>query len=96
MALTSHDVLASVHVPDLPRAVVGRCGHNLLPLVERHASNTSGVSLDLSGSCQSGRNRLISLSQEWIRAGVLRHASILCDSFAKGALAEKLRLISGG
>lgn len=48
VALSCHDVLTRVEVPDLPRAVVRGRRHNLLPHVECHAANGLGVGVDFS------------------------------------------------
>ena len=86
MALTSHDVLARVHVPDLPRAIVGSRGHNLLPLVERHTSDASGVRRDLVGSGQTVGQWLVGLGEVGVGPSILRHPSVFGASFAQRAL----------
>ena len=43
VTFTSHDVLLSFHVPDLPGTIVRGCGYDLLSHVERHSSNGLAV-----------------------------------------------------
>ena len=93
MALTSHDVLARLHVPDLPRAVIRCSGDDLLPLMQGHASDTSAVRLDLVCSSPASRHGLVCLREEGIWTGVFWHARVLCGALAQRALAEELRLI---
>ena len=96
MTLSSHDVLLRLHIPDLPCAVIRGSSDDLLPLVERHTTDTSCMGLDLVCSSQARRNLLVSLSEEGIRARVLWHARVLGGTFAQSALTEKLGLILGG
>ena len=90
VTLTSHDVLARLHVPNLPCAVIRGCGNDLLSLMESHTTDTSCMSSNLVGCGQSGWDRLIGLGEEWIWSGILGHARILGGSFAQCALAKEL------
>lgn len=93
VAFPSHDVFICFHIPNLPSAVVGGSCHNLLTLMEGHASDSSSVSLNLSIAIKSVGNRLVSLGQEGIRPGVLRHSRVSGNTLAESTLTIQSWLI---
>ena len=90
MTFTSHDVFRSLHVPDFPSAVIRGSSDDLLSLVEGHTTDATSMSCDLSCGVESVGDWLVVLSEEWVWSGVLWHASVLCNSFAKSALSNQL------
>ena len=98
MTLTGHDILCSVHVPDLPCAVIGGGCNDLLALMQSHATDASRVSIYRINSRKAVSHRLVCLGEEGIRSSVFRHSRVLCRALAESALLEKGGLInlSGG
>ena len=83
VTLSSHDVFAAIHVPDLPGAVVRGGRHNLLPHVEGHSADSLGVGIDTAGSTHPGGHSFVGFAQEGVGTSVLRIRCILLNASAE-------------
>ena len=95
MTFAGHNVLISVHIPNLPCAIIGSCCHNLLSHVKRHTSNAFVVCRDSLVSRHPSWQCFVSLSEEWVWSCILRIRCVLACSFSKRALSHKLRFLHG-
>ena len=89
VTFTSHDVLGGVHVPDLPGAVIGGCGNDLLPHVEGHATDALIMGLDLFLIGESSWEDLVILGKVRIGPSILWVGGIFSNAFTDGALSKE-------
>jgi hypothetical protein len=85
VTLSSHNVLTSVHVPDLPRAIVRHGSNNLLTHVEGEARNRSLMSFNTLAGRHALSDGFISSRKVRVRSGVFGIRSVLVDSHAESA-----------
>jgi len=83
VAFTSHDVLLRLHVPDLPRAVIGNCCQDLLAHVQSKATDGARMSIYLGVGRKTSSNRLIRAREEWIGASILGVRRVFGNSSSK-------------
>ena len=77
VTFTGHDVFMIFEVPDLPSAIVSGRGNDLLFSMERHSTNTSGMSVNFLLAGHSIVEILKGFRQIWIWSGVLRPWCVL-------------------
>ena len=77
VALTCHNILIVVEIPDLPSAVITSSSDDLLLSVESHASDSLRMGVDFLTTGASLIPGIILLREHRVRSGVLRPWSIL-------------------
>jgi len=92
VALTRHNVLLRLHVPDLPRAVIGNCCQDLLAHVQSKATDGARMSIDLRVGRKASSNRLVRAREEWIGASILRVRRVFSNSSSESRLSERILL----
>ena len=89
VALSSHDVLAGVHVPNLPETVItGRC-KDLLAHMQSHTANSAVMSFNFGGGLKPVVDGFVFTAHERVRPRVLGVRSHL-GAFTNSALTEPI------
>lgn len=71
VALPRHYILTVVQVPDLPRAVIAGCCHDVFAHVQGETANASLMSINFPNSLETRINIIVGSCEPGIRSGIL-------------------------